>query len=450
MGIPKGSLDILFQGGLDLLYMKGNPNVFSDIFPVGPYVAIPVSEVVKRQPSLEESFKWALPFGPSKDALSGLAPTWFQRLQTRAGGLEDPAFARSYQLIWNTEQQRAKRNGQDPVPAGRILRMTKDYWNMRTAANLIMPFAPRFDSPYKYYLDKSREYRRLYGLEADAKFLDDYPEFFSFSASLSSNPTNVQSSVQAVNNIKKYDGLVGELAKIEPRLVGLIVNDFSGYEFSQAAYDYLYGKRIAADSPAKFLTSQAPAEAQKRNDAEKGWIQYNRIMDAIDNDLQDRGLTSTQQKGAEDLATLKSAVITKLSQKTDADGKPIINPKTGQIEQTAWSDDYLDSDGSKTNRVILGLGKILTDKKFIEVNKNNSTWKSVSAYLDLRKALAQELSSRKVKSINAKANTDLRFIYDGTVNKLKQDDKLGFAYVYDRFLSQDLVYDKYLTPKENK
>ena len=450
LGIPKGSLDILFQGGLDLLYMKGNPNVFSDIFPVGPYVAIPASEIVKRQPSLEESFKWALPFGPSKDALSGLAPTWFQRLQTRAEGLNDPAFARSYQLIWNTEQQRAKRNGQDPVPAGRILRMTKDYWNMRTAANLIMPFAPRFDSPYKYYLDKSREYRRLYGLEADAKFLDDYPEFFSFSASLSSNPTNVQSSVQAVNNIKKYDGLVGELAKIEPRLVGLIVNDFSGYEFSQAAYDYLYGKRIAADSPQKFLTSQAPADAQKRNDAEKGWIQYNRIMDAIDNDLQDRGLTSTQQKGAEDLATLKAAVISKLSVKTDVDGKPIVNPKTGQFEQTAWYDDYLDSDGSKTNRVIVGLGRILTNNKFIEVNKNNSTWKSVSAYLDLRKAVAQELASRKVKSINAKANTDLRFIYDGTVNKLKQDDKLGFAYVYDRFLSQDLVYDKYLTPKENK
>ncbi len=328
--------------------------------------------------------------------------------------------------------------------------MTQDYWKMRQYANLIMPFAPRFDTPYKYYMDKSREYRRLYGLDADSKFLDDYPEFFSFSASLSSNPTNVQSSVQAVENIKKYEGLVSDLVKVEPRLVGLITNNFAGYEFSQAAYDFLYRKRVSPDSPEKFLQSQSPAEAQKRNEAEKGWIQYNRIMDAIDNDLQDRGLTSTQQKGAEDLATLKAAVITKLSQKTDADGNPIINPKTGQIEQTAWSDDYLDSDGSKTNRVILGLGKILTDKKFIEANKDNPTWKSVSAYLDFRKALAQELSGRKVKSINAKANTDLRFIYDGIVNKLKQDDKLGFAYVYDRFLSQDLVYDKYLTPKENK
>jgi len=450
LGIPKGSLDILFQGGLDMLYMKGNPNVFSDIFPVGPYVAIPVSEIVKRQPSLEESFKWALPFGPSKDALAGLTPAWFQRLRTNISGQEDPAFARSYQLIWNTEQQRAKRNGRDPVPASKILKMTKDYWSMRTIANLVMPFAPRFDTPYKYYMDKSREYRRLYGLEADSKFLDDYPEFFSFSASLSSNPTNVQSSVQAVENIKKYEGLVSDLVKVEPRLVGLITNNFAGYEFSQAAYEYLYRKRVSPDSPEKFLTSQSPAEAQKRNEAEKGWIQYNRLMDVIDNELQDRGLSSTQQKGAEDLAFLKNEEIRKLSQRTDANGNPIINPKTGQIEQTAWSDDYLDSDGSKTNRVILGLGKILTDKKFIEANKNNPTWKSVSAYLDFRKVLAQELSSRKVKSINAKANVDLKFIYDGTVNKLKQDDKLGFAYIYDRFLSQDLVYDKYLTPKENK
>jgi hypothetical protein len=232
--------------------------------------------------------------------------------------------------------------------------------------------------------------------------------------------------------------------------VGLITNNFAGYEFSQAAYDYLYRKRVSPDSPEKFLASQSPAEAQKRNEAEKGWIQYNRLMDVIDNDLQDRGLSSTQQKGAEDLAFLKTEEIRKLAVKTDANGNPVINPVTGQVEQTAWYDDYLDSDGSKTNRVILGLGAILTDKKFIAANKNNPTWKSVSAYLDLRKAIATELSSRKVKSINAKANVDMKFIYDGTVNKLKQDDKLGFAYIYDRFLSQDLVYDKYLTPKENK
>jgi hypothetical protein len=101
----------------------------------------------------------------------------------------------------------------------------------------------------------------------------------------------------------------------------------------------------------------------------------------------------------------------------------------------------------KTNKVIVGLSKVLQDETFMKDNKNSPTWKSVSAYLDIRKAIAKELTKREVRSIDAKANVDLKFIYDGMVNKLKQDDKLGFAYLYDRFLSQDLVTDKYLAPK---
>jgi len=445
-GIPKASLDIVFQGGMDVLYMKGNPNVFSDIFPVGPYVGVPVSEIVKRQPSLEESFKWALPFGPTKNAASGFLPTWFQRLQTRYAGQSDPQFANSYQLIYNTEQQKAKRNGLPPVDPNKILKMTRDYWKMRTAANLIMPFAPRFDTPYRFYMDKSREYKRVYGINADAQFFQDFPEFFSFSASLSSNPTGVQSSVQAVGNIKKYGNLVGELAKIEPKLVGLVVNNPSGYDFSQAAYRYLYGKKVSPDSPEKFLSSQSPAEAQKKNEAEKGWIQYNKFMNIIDGELKNRGLTSVQQNGAEDLKIVKDSFIQKLSIQTDNDGKPVFNEKTGTFQQTAWSDDYLDSNGAKTNQVIAGLSKILDNKKFMEDNKNNSTWKSVSVYFDIRKSMANELMKREVKSIDAKANTDIRFAYDAVVSKLKKDDPVGFAYLYDRFLSQDLIVDKYLTP----
>ena len=448
IGIPKGSLDILFQGGMDALYMKGSPNIFSDVFPVGPYVAVPVSELVKRQPSLEDAMKWALPYGPSKNAVSGFLPGWFQKMQTRIGNLQDPQFARTYQLIYNTEQMKAKRNGQPPVSADKILNMTKDYWNMRTVASLVMPFAPKFDSPYKYYLDKSREYKRLYGIQADEKFLADYPDFFSFSSSLSANPTGIQTSVNAVKNINKYGPLIGELAKIEPKLIGAIVNDPKGYNFSQASYDYLYGKNVSSDSAQKFLASQSPSEAQKKNEAEKGWIKYNQIADAIDAELKSRGLSSIQQTGAEDLKLVKESFIRKLAVQTDASGKPLYDSKTGDYVRTAWYDDYLDTDGSKTNRVIAGLSKIVHDTTFMDKNGNNknTTWKSVSAYLDVRKAIAAELATRQTKSISAKSNLDLQLIYDGTVNKLKKDDPLGFSYLYDRFLSQDLVYDKYLTP----
>jgi len=450
MGIPKGSLDILFQGGMDILYAKGNPNFFSDIFPVGPYVAVPAAEIAKNKPDLEQSLRWAFPYGLPKDAISGFLPTWFQRAQIRIAEQEDPQFARSYQLIWNTEQQNAKREGRPPVSPQKIMDYTKAYWNMRTAANLIMPFAPRFDTPYRFYMEKSREYRRLYGIEADTKFLQDYPDFFEFTTTLSFNPTGVQSSVAAVRQIKKYPDLVSELVKIEPRLISTVTNDFQGYEFSQAAYDYLYRTKVSPDSPQKFLSSQSPAEAMKKTEAEKGWIQFNKLMDAIDNELMDRGLSSITQKGAEDLAAVKTAVIQKLAVKTDSQGNPITDPKSGQFVQSAWYDDYLDSDGSKTNRVVVGLSKILQNDKFMKQNKKNPTWKSVSAYMDFRKALASELAGRDAKSLDAKANVDLRLIYDTFVNKLKDDDKMGFAYLYDRFLSQDLIYDKYLTPKETK
>ena len=449
-GIPKASLDIIFQGGMDALYNKGNPNVFSDIFPTGPYVAVPVAQITKNQPDTRETLKWLFPYGYPKDIKSGFFPAWVQRLQTRRAGQDDPQFANTYNLIYNTEQQRAKRNGRPPVSPEKVLEMTKDYWNLRVAANLIMPFAPRFSTPYKFYLDKSREYDRVYGINSAAKFLEDYPEYFAFSSSLSKNPTGVQSSVAATKNIEKYQKLIGEVVNIDSKLVGLIVNDPSGYEFSQSAYDYLYKKRVSADAPDRFLSSQSPAEAQKKSEAEKGWIQYNKFMDVIDNEMARRGLTSIQQSGAEDIKVIKDSFISKLAIQTDAEGKPIFNKKTGEYERTAWYDDYLDSDGSKTNRVIAGLGKIVTNPEFLEANRNSTTWKSVDRYLEFRKVIAKELLTREAKSIEAKSNTDLKIIFDGFVNKLKEDDKLGFAYIHDRFLSQDLVRDKQLTPKEVK
>jgi hypothetical protein len=100
MGIPKGSLDIIFQGGLDVLYSEGNPNLFADILPVGPYIAAPISEIARNKPELEDSLRWAFPYGLPKDFKSSFLPAWVQRAQVRSAELDDPQFARSYQLIY--------------------------------------------------------------------------------------------------------------------------------------------------------------------------------------------------------------------------------------------------------------------------------------------------------------------------------------------------------------
>ena len=84
----------------------------------------------------------------------------------------------------------------------------------------------------------------------------------------------------------------------------------------------------------------------------------------------------------------------------------------------------------------------------MEDHKDDPTRTSVRLYLNLRQTLAAQLASRAVKSIDAKANQDIKTAYDVVVDNLKQDN--GFKNMYDRLLSQDLVYEKYLTPKESK
>jgi hypothetical protein len=154
-------------------------------------------------------------------------------------------------------------------------------------------------------------------------------------------------------------------------------------------------------------------------------------MDILDAELQSRGLSSYSNKAAYDLKYTKEQIIAKLA--INKDGTP-----------SDWWIDYLDVDGSKTLRIINGLEKILSDKQFISRNVDNPTWKSISEYMKVRDIIANELAKRPSNSIDANVNYDLKYTYENIVQKMKQDD-LGFGDVYDRFLSQDKLYYKYVT-----
>jgi hypothetical protein len=412
MGIPKRSLDLVFGGGFEL--------------PVGPYVAIPASTIVKKKPELEESLRWALPFGPERNAVMAMIPTWMKRQIIKAQGEDSPEYARAYQLIWTTEQHKARENGTPYKTPQEIEKMVKAYYNMRTIANLVLPFSPRFDSPYRMHMDMWREYQRKFGKDADEMFLKDHEEFFDLAISLSQNVGGVQASVDAVQTTKANKELVSTLYGTEPALIGLIVNNPTGYDFSQAAYEWQYATPVTPGSKQTFRGTSDPIEVQKQNEATKGWVKYRQFMSTqIEPVLLDRGLSSIRDRRAKDLAAMRNDFITELG--------------TGNI---AWRDDWLDTDGSKTGRVIRGLETILNDKKFMEANGNNPTWKSVALYIQLRDQVAEQLSQRKVKSLGAKANIRIAQAFDAAVGQLKQQD-IGFSDLYDRFLSNDLVYDKF-------
>ena len=423
IGISKRSLDVIFQG---------NPFGVS----VGPFAAIPVANVLKLKPELSEVVSFAFPYGPDA-SLNQFMPTWMRNTLKGVQGLNNDDYAKTYQLIWLTEQQKAQEAGTAYLTDGEIKKKTDAFYKMRVAANLILPFAPQFESPYRFYMDKWREYSQTYGLGADAKFLEDYPEYFGFATSLSKNPTGSQATMDDVQNAKRYTDLISDVVDDNSYLVGLITKGSGAAKFNPTAYWWQSETAIAPGTPETYRGKQDPKEAQRANAAREGWAKYRRAMAVLDAHLEKRGLTSFQQNGAEDLAAAKQNVIRQLASDID----PVTGLPTG--EPSAWYEDYRDVDGTKSAKTISGFRKIISNDKFMADNGDDATWKSVTLYMKVRDSIASSLSGRASSNIDAKENQDLRIVLDYYVNQLKAGD-LEFANIYDRFLSQDRIYDKYL------
>jgi hypothetical protein len=418
MGIQKKSLDVVFQGDAQV--------------PVGPYVSMPVSAIVKNQPSYEQSLKWAIPFGPDRKAFYGLLPGWAKRQLVESSGQSDPQYANSYALIYQTEMHKSRENGTLPkTPAQleqfekHIKDLTNSYWNMRTVANLVLPFAPTFKSPYKYYIDKYNQYQVTYGKDAQAQFWKDYgDDFFDFTMSLSKNNTGIGSTVTDVQNAQKYSDLVSQISKVNPQMVGIVTSAGRGtYQFSQAAYQWELSNKVSPSGDLTFRGTNDPAEAIKQNKIQLGWIKYRNVMNQVDAVMQSRGLTSLNQSGAGDLKALKKQAVADLAK-----------------QNHDWALDYMDPNGAKGAQVRDVFKTILNDPKFMADHGQDTTWKSVRLYLEVQDQVEKVLANRKVKGIDAKYNADLKFALDTAANKLKHDD-IGFGDLYDRYLSYDPVYN---------
>lgn len=421
MGIQKKSLDVVFQGNIGL--------------PVGPYAAVPLSKMVVNKPSLMDSFNWALPYGPERNAATAMLPSWFKKQLIKNQGVDSTQYANIYSLIWTTEQHKRRDAGQDPATEKEIKEMTDAYWNMRTVANLVLPFAPTFQTPYKFYVDQFNLYKEQYGREAEVEFWRTFgDEFFDFTTSLSKNTSGVGATVSDVANLQKYDDLVSDLSEIDPKVIGVIsAADRGDYKFSPAAYQWQLENNLSPGSAEKFRSSKSPAEAARETQISLGWVKYREVMDRMDEVMIKRGLTNLRQNGAEDLAALKKQLIASIVAGEGTTGKNL-----------DWYIDYKDTDGSKYIKTKLAFETILNNDKFMADHGNDPTWKSVSVYLDVRDKVDNVLKTRESNSLGAKSNEDLAGLLEMAAFQLKQQD-IGFSDIYDRYFAYDPGYDPILS-----
>ena len=415
MSIPIRSLDILFQG--------------EAIAGFGPIVTIPVNELVKMKPDLEDlvtsTVLPVLPFGPQEGVIRQLFPPAVQKLVSMKG--QDEAWSRTFNTVYRYELIRFNLGERDTLPElGEIKELADNLYKVKMLSNLVMPFAAQYDSPLSFYTQQFRRLQQVYGQDAESLFLEMYPEMSAALVSSSYNPTGVNASQAAFKNIQKYNGLIDKIGQTTPEMIGFLVNDPDGkYDFSEAVYAWQYGNAPVPGSTENYRSRRNPSDLKKDANVKMGWIEFRKNMNLLDSQLFAQGYNSYNESGAEELQTLKQMMVADL---------------TGRNRD--WAADYYSVDRGKWVYRMESMRTMLSDPTWMKENSQRPVVQAMSIYLNVRTQVARELASRKAygmsSTLAAKDNADLDGLWNQTVAQLLQGSP-EFEDFYNRFLQNDPV-----------
>jgi len=305
------------------------------------------------------------------------------------------------------------------------------------SGTVVLPFGVSFQDPYQFYRDQYKTMQAANPQTADQNFYAKYGDSaYAFTTSLSQNNIpGIPATRAGQNTANKFKDLIDQY----PDLAGVIIGDQGGGDFSQTAYmqQVISGQR----------TKMSASDAWKKSQANTGWQEYTAFMNGLNAQLFQRGLTTLNDKGAEDLLAQKKAFVQTLSDPYNLDGQTA-NP----YYNASWTEAYNTFDPSKDDRQALALTQIATAKEL----QNRPDITGLQQYLNLRGTIKTELAQRAGDNtnynfrsaqtassgdINAKSNADLKSEFQNGVMQLIEGNTY-FQTLHDRYLSKDM-FDHY-------
>ena len=413
VSIPIRSLDVMFQGELHAGF--------------GPVVAIPAQYLELLRPDFESVLRPVIPFGADDSPMKTLLPPALQKAAQLWSGTRDGSWSRTFNTVYRYELIKYRLGERDTEPTFKEINdLTNNMYRVKMLSNLVLPFAAQYDSPLGWYTQQYRKIQQAYGAQADALFLQMYPEMGEATISASLNNTGVDATQAAVSNLKKYNGLISKIGTTTPEMIGFLVNDPDGkYDFSQAAYQWQMRNSPVPGSTDNFRGQRNPALLKQDAQKKMGWIDYRKAMDYLDQQLFAQGYTAYSERGAEELNLAKQAFTQQLAT-TNKD----------------WAADFYSVDKGKWIYRMQSIETILRDPQWMQDNGSQPVVGALATYYVTRSQIARELASRKASgasgTLTAEDNSDLEGLWNQTIATLKQES-LEFSSFYNRFLQNDPV-----------
>ena len=413
--INKNAFNIVFQG--EPWWLPG----------AGPLVQVGVNDLIRSyfpEHADDPLIKFVLPFGPT-DASAGeqMLPSWIKQARSAFGNTQD--HANTYALLLAQETSLVQAGKRGPIKPGEIADKTRNWYIVRAITANASPVSMQPSAKLQFYVDQAHIYRQQYGKEWQTKFSEDFPEYFDMSLSLSSNPTGIVATEKAYNALK--DSKIRQAVSENPDLGWMLVGPENlygtgaGTEFSQGVYTWQQTSGLGFGNETKFRGKQSPQEALAKVEASKGWIMYQKVRTLLNEEMAARGVTSLEQKGAEDLKGRWSAFVKGLS------------------ENDSWRRDYEQRDvGKVTNLLTVASREMKKNPKLAQ----RADMKSIATYIEARAFLQEQLAKRDNKSL-AK-NPDLQGAWNAFTAGLVKNN-IGFEQVYNRILEADTIQGEVLS-----
>jgi hypothetical protein len=339
---------------------------------------------------------------------------------------QDELYVRTFNQMLRYETYNFNSGKRDEPTLDEITEKTNKFFLLRALTSISAPFAiaPEMD----FYQRAFRQFQEQYGPgEAEAKFLEMYPDYFEATVSLSKTPGGLEANVQTVRNLKKYGNLMAAAeASDNPELIGFLANDFDGqYTFSQAAYQWQYRKGAYPGSKNTYRQNRNPAELVRDANVKRGWTEFGRIMDGIDAFKIQNGISSDRDP--------------KLANHLEA--KRLWVQATAEVNFD-WYSEYISPDRGKYERRARVLETALQDKAWMTANGERPVVKSLAVYLDIRKKIAAVLAQRDrlggSASLEAKSNADISDVFGAIKTQLVAESP-EFGEFFNRYFINDSV-----------
>lgn len=413
LSIPIRSMDVMFQGELTAGF--------------GPVAAIPAQYLEIMRPDFESLLSPIIPFGAADNPMTTLLPPAAQKLAQTWSLTRDGSWSRTFNTVYRYELIKWRLGERNNEPTFQeVYDLTQNMYRVKMLSNLTLPFAAQYDSPLSWYTQQYRKLQQAYGGEADALFLQMYPEMGEATISSSLNNTNAQATQKAFENTQKYKGLISKIGTTTPEMIGFLVNDPSGkYDFSNAVYQWQQNNSPVPGSTDNFRGQRDPALLKIDANKKMGWIEYRKAMDYLDYNLKAQGYESYSESGAEELNLAKQMFTRQLAGKNKD-----------------WAADFYSVDRGKWIYRMQTIQTMLTDPTWMQENGSRPVVGALAMYYRTRTQIARELASRKAGggsgTLTSQDNSDLDGLWRSTIATLT-NESLEFSDFYNRFLQNDPV-----------